>query len=426
MPAIKTLLIGAGNRGRSVFGRYALEHPERLRIIGVAEPVDERRAIFAREHDLPTARCYQNWPELLSGVSGADAVIVATGDSQHVEPAIAALASGHHVLLEKPIAPSPEACLRVVEAAETAQRALQIGHVLRHTDFYQRVHAILRSGRIGRIIHMDLREHVAHWHMAHSYVRGKFRNSQIAAPFILAKSCHDLDLLVWLAEAPVLKLQSFGSRSHYRQEYAPPGAPERCTDGCPVQASCPHDAEAFYLGPNEELARLWPWHDLSTDPSHAARRKALENGRYGRCAYRCDNDVADHQTVNLELEDGVTATLGVHGVATHESRTLRISGSEGELRGHLDSGAIEITRHGQLESEQVQVPEPASGHSGGDEGLMHHFTDALLTGELDEVCASGRTALESHLLGFAAEVSRAESRVVEMGEYRESIKLSSR
>ncbi len=186
MEAVDAVLIGAGNRGRFTFGGYALAHPERLRIVAVAEPDAERRSRVAAEHGLPAERVFSDWKETLSGAARAPVAIVATSDDLHVEPALAALASGYHLLLEKPIAPNARDCVRVVEEAERRGRILQIGHVLRYTAFYERVHEILASGELGELLHVDMREHVAFWHMTHSYVRGRFRSTREAAPLILA------------------------------------------------------------------------------------------------------------------------------------------------------------------------------------------------------------------------------------------------
>ena len=418
---MSAVLVGAGFRGRSVYAAHAREHPERLRIVAVAEPDPSRRNAVAAEHGLPAAAVLSDWKQALDRPRLAEAAIVATGDTLHVEPALTAIDRGYHVLLEKPIAPDPADCLRVVEAAERAGRMLQISHVLRYTPFYARVREIVSSGRLGRLLHLDLREHVAHWHMSHSYVRGKFRSRRVAAPLLLAKSCHDLDLLVWLARCAPRRVASFGGLSGYTPENAPPGAPERCTDACPVQADCPHDAVRFYVGPDDAVARLWPWSDVSPDPSREARRQALAFGPYGRCVYRCDNDVVDHQVVSVEFDDALTATFAVHGHATHERRTLRITGTGGELRAVLDEGWIELTRPGSFEAERERIEGSALGHFGGDDGLIAHFTDAVAREALEEARASAREALEGHLLGFAAERSRALGRVVALPEYREDV-----
>lgn len=419
---VDVVLIGAGNRGRAVFGAYARRNPERMRVVALAEPREDRRLATAAEHGLPPERVFRDFRALFASRPEALAAIVATGDTEHVEPALAALAAGYHLLLEKPIAPDPVDCLRVTEAAERAGRILQIGHVLRYTAFYAKLHELVSDGRVGRVTMIDLREHVSYWHMAHSYVRGKFRKRALAAPFILAKSCHDLDLLSWLAASPASRVASFGSLGVYREALAPAGAPERCSAACPVQASCAWDAERFYLGPEDRVARHWPWSDLGPDPSRTARKAALEAGDYGRCVFRCDNDVADHQVVAVEFESGLTATLGVHGTASDEVRTARISGSAGELRGVLQQGSIEISRHGSSEREQIQIEASPFGHSGGDQGLLDDFCDVVSRNAPERVRASGRSALESHWMGFAAERARLEGRVIDMTAYRDEMR----
>jgi predicted dehydrogenase len=423
MAPIEAVLIGAGNRGRYVFGGFARRHPARLRIVAVAEPDAERRDAFAAEHAIGPERRFADWRELLARPALAPAAIVATSDTLHVEPALAALAHGHHVLLEKPIAPSPAECVRVVEAAEASGRLLQIGHVLRYTPFYERVHDVLRSGVLGELLTLDMKEHVAYWHFTHSYVRGKFRSRALAAPLVLAKTCHDMDLLVWFADRLPARVASFGSLLHLRADRAPAGAPGRCSEGCPVQPDCPHDAVRFYLDPDERTARMWPWTDLSADPSREARRRALEAGPYGRCVYRCDNDVVDHQVLIAEFEGGTTATFTVHGAASEEKRTIRVSGSRGELRGVLHDGVIEVTRHGRLGAERIETRGPGVlGHFGGDDGLIAHFVDVVERGAAGDVRTSGRVSLESHLLGFAAERARESGRVVDLEAFRAEVR----
>lgn len=419
MKVVEAVVVGAGLRGAEVYGRYALTHPDRLRIVALAEPDAGRREAMARAHGLPADACFDDWGPLFDGPARAPVAIVATGDTEHVAPALRALELGHHLLLEKPIAPDPADCVRVVEAAERARRILQIGHVLRYTPFYERVHALVAEGRIGRLLHLELKEHVAAWHFTHSYVRGKFRNRERAAPLILAKSCHDLDLLVWLADESPARVASFGGRDAFRSERAPDDAPERCTDGCPVQKSCPHDAEGFYLGPDESLARTFPWSDVSPDPARAARRRALERGPYGRCVYRCDNDQPDHQLVAVEFPSGVTASFTVQGLSAQEERTLRLTGTEGELRGALHAGVIELSRPGSLGVDRFEIRGSMLGHYGGDQGLLDHFTGIVAEG--GAVRASGRAALDGHLLGFAAEEARTDGEAIELDEWRAAL-----
>ena len=425
--AIDAVLLGAGLRGRMVYGRWAREHADRLRIVAVAEPDDARRAAVAREHGLEPANVARDWRELLSRPRLADAAIVATSDTVHVEPALAAFAAGYHVLLEKPIAPDPADCLRVVEAAEATGRILQIGHVLRYAPFYVRVHELIAAGRIGRVLGIDMQENVAFWHYAHSYVRGKFRNRRIAAPIVLAKTCHDLDLMIWLAGAAPQRVASFGERTLFRPEGAPSrDVPARCTDGCPVQADCPWDAVAFYATADESAARWWPLSDVSSDPSREARRRALETGPYGVCVYRADNDLPDHQVLAVDFANDVAATFTMNGTASDEKRTIHVAGSAGELRGVLHEGWIEVRRHGAAGFERIDVAGSPFDHFGGDPGLIEHFTTAVERGRPDEVRASGRVSLDSHLLGFAAEEARLSGRVVAVDEIRAAAAAAAR
>ncbi|MDJ0789319.1 MAG: Gfo/Idh/MocA family oxidoreductase [Myxococcota bacterium] len=426
MARVDALLIGAGMRGRFVYGRYALDHPERMRIVALAEPDPERRQATAAEHGLAPDRIFASHEELLAAAPPASVAIVATGDTAHTGPALLAIERGYDLLLEKPIAPTAAECVRIVEAAERGERLLQIGHVLRYTPFYRRVRALLHEGRLGEVVNLDLKEHVATWHMTHSYVRGKFRRRADAAPLILAKACHDLDLLCWFAGRPAERVASYGGLHHYRESQAPEGAPARCSDGCPVQESCPHDAVRFYAGPDDVIAALWPWSDVSADPSKVARMRALETGRYGRCVYHCDNDVVDHQVTLLEFEGGVTATFTVHGHATDERRTLRVTGTRGELRGVLQTGEIELTRHGHLGVERLQVESPEAGHHGGDAGLLGHFTEIAGSGRREGLLASGRASLDSHLIGFAAEEARLRARSIDLPAFRADVEAALR
>ncbi len=416
--AVDVVLVGCGLRGRGVYGGFALRNPDRMRVVALAEPDPVRRQRTGDEHRIPESLRFAHWSELFAGPRRAPAAIIATPDREHVQPALRALEAGYHVLLEKPIAPDPAGCLLVVEAAERAGRILQVGHVLRFAPFYERVFELVQEGAVGELLHIELSERVAAWHYTHSFVRGKFRNRELAAPFVVAKCCHDLDLLVWLAGRGPERVASFGGLGHFAAASAPPGAPARCTDGCPASPVCPHDAVAFYLGPGDALGGVWPWSDLGPDPAREARRRALETGPYGRCVYRCDNDQPDHQVVAVRFAGGLTGSFSVQGAAPEEERTVRVVGSRGELVGGLAAGSLELRRPGSLEVHREELPGSPIGHFGGDEGLCRHFCESVGRGLADDDRASGRVALEGHLLGYAAERARAEGQVVPLAAFR--------
>ncbi len=323
---LAAIMIGAGNRGYEAYGPYALAHPDEIRFIAVAEPHDARRARFAQAHAIPPERQFRTWDELVTQGKIADAALICTLDRMHIEPAIAAMEAGYDVLLEKPMATTQADCVQLVQTAERTQRLLQICHVLRYTSFFSTLHDIITSGRLGDIIAFEHRENVAYWHMAHSFVRGNWRNSKIESPMVLAKCCHDMDILYWNL-GPCEQISSFGSLIHYRAENTPEGAPMRCTDGCPIADDCPWYAPRIYL--HNYVG--WPVSVISEDTSLEARQHALETGPYGRCVYHCDNDVVDCQTVNMEFESGVTGVLFMHGHSHEEGRTMRYDGTRATL-----------------------------------------------------------------------------------------------
>jgi predicted dehydrogenase len=428
---LELVLIGAGQRGAYAYASYARQHPDEVRFVGVAEPDPIRRQRFADEHDLDDEYCVASWEELIAKGQLGQGAIVTTQDQMHVEPAVAAMKAGYHVLLEKPMAHTLAGCIELVQTAERTGRVLQICHVLRYSPFWETLHAVLASGRLGELITVEHRENVAYWHMAHSFVRGNWRNAALSSPMILAKCCHDLDILVWNLAKPCLRLSSVGSLIHYRPESVGPEIPARCTDGCPIEPTCAFSAPGIYLEyrpfPQVQEARAqgqfvdeapnrWPFTVLSPDLSHKAIRQALETGPYGRCVYRCDNDVVDHQVVTMEFAGGTSVVLAMHGHSNEEHRSMRYDGTRATLRARFgQTSEITIYDHGGG-VEQVPIPVAASGHGGGDAGIMRDFLRTL-RGE-SEPLTTARTALESHLLAFAAEVARLNNTVIDMAAFR--------
>jgi len=425
------ILIGAGLRGADSYASYALEHPTQARFVAVAEPDPERRERFATLHRIPAERRFVDWQELLALPQLGAGALVCTQDRQHVGPAVAAMRAGYDVLLEKPMAPDRAGCVELTHVAEQTGRRLLICHVLRYTPFFRALNQVLLDGRIGEIVDVAHRENVVYWHMAHSFVRGNWRNTAFSNPMILAKCCHDLDILVWNLARPVQRLSSWGSLLEFRPDRAAVEIPARCTDGCPIERECQYSAIKLYLEcrPWPALAEQygapgtppippsWPFSALSSDTSYAGRLAALRHGPYGRCVYRADNDVVDHQVVSMQLEGGATATLTMHGHAHEEQRTMRYDGTRGTLRavfGHRS--AIEIHNHRSGRVEPVPIAESTSGHGGGDWGMMRSFVDVLNGRE--QPLTGARESLESHLLAFAAEEAREHGKVVEMQEYR--------
>ncbi len=416
MRKISIALIGAGQRGEN-YSEYALRYPHEIQCVAVAEPNPVRRERYCNTYGIATEQRYTDWQALLAQPKMADAVLICTQDKYHFAPTMAALDAGYHVLLEKPMSPDPAECVAMGKRAAELQQHFLICHVLRYTNFFRTIKQVLDDGEIGHLISIQHNENVAFWHYAHSYVRGNWRNSKESSPMILAKSCHDMDILLWLAGADCRQLSSFGSLTHFRSENAPPGAPTRCLDGCPVADECAYYAPAFYLTGTTG----WPASTISDDTSTEGLLQALQSGPYGRCVYHCDNNVVDHQVVTIEFVNGVTAAFTMCAFTNDVSRTIKLMGTKGEIRGIIDAqkNELEITNFIQGTRKTVYTPNKSGsqGHGGGDFGVMHDFVRLLQQGDKQRGRTSAAISVQSHLMAFAAEESRLSKKVILLDEF---------
>ena len=407
MKQITAVVIGAGSRG-SIYAGYAIDHPDELKIIAIAEPRAERLHDLADRLQVPIYNRFSSWEELLGQPKMADCAFICTLDDNHIGPAIKAMELGYDLLLEKPMSNTELECRLIVDKAKELNRKLAVCHVLRYTPFYMTLKALIDQGEIGEVTTINQIENVGYWHQAHSFVRGNWRNSMETSPMLLQKSCHDMDIILWLMGRNCLRVQSFGSLRHFTSENAPAGAPMRCLDGCPHENSCPYYAPKLYM----DMERTgWPIDVITRDFTLEGRRKALEEGPYGRCVYHCDNDVVDRQIVNLEFEDGAIATFTMTGLSADFSRQLKIFGTEGQITADMGTKEIVLHRFGEEKRNiPVDMGLEASGHGGGDYGIMRDFLHILRNG--GESRTSAEVSLQSHLICFVAERSRKENNVI--------------
>jgi predicted dehydrogenase len=419
MIKISLALIGAGDRGMTAYAPYALSKPHEVEFVAVAEPDKQRRESFRQQHGISEEYCFTDYKELLDKPKLADAVLICTQDRMHVEPAMKALEKGYHVMLEKPMSIDPVECFQLGECAERYGRILMICHVLRYTPFFSTIKELLDKGNIGRLISIQHNENVGYWHQAHSYVRGNWRKSEEGSPMILAKSCHDLDIILWLAGSDCKRLSSFGTLTHFKAENAPEGAPKMCLQGCPAESECPYYAPKIYMTKNTG----WPVSVITSDLSAEGRLKALREGPYGRCVYHCDNDVVDHQVVNMEFENEVTAVFTMCAFTNEMGRTIKLMGTEGEIRGHMEKNQIELIEFGTSKKTTIDlnIGVDIHGHGGGDEILFRDFINSVREGRTNAL-TSAKNSVQSHMMAFASERSRIEGTVINFNEYVQQIK----
>lgn len=421
---ITIAIAGAGQRGYHAYAKSVATMPERAKIVAVADPDPKKVERCAKEFNIPAERCFTSVEDMLAAGKLADVMFICTQDQQHVPNALPALKLGYDILLEKPVSPDVEECRELLRTAREYGRKVVVCHVLRYSPFYRKIKEVIDSGVLGKIWTIQSIENVWYWHQAHSFVRGNWRNSETTSPMFLAKCCHDMDLMVWLTGQRCKRVSSFGSLSHFTRENAPAGATKRCLDGCAVKDSCPYDAEKIYVT-NKETGVLHNKIGPAAKPivinlTEEEVREAIKTGPYGRCVYYCDNNVVDHQAVNLEMEDGTTVSFLMTGFTAFGGRNTRYMGTHGSMVADLEGGILEVTPFGgETTVYDFNFKENGPvGHGGGDEMLMGQLLD-YIQGKQPDGITSLEDSMESHFIAMAAEDSRVQGgKVIDIETYR--------
>lgn len=412
---VRIAIAGVGSRGKNAYGLELLNMKDRAKVVAVADIDPERLALAGDAHGVPDEMRFPSAEAMLAMPRLADAMLICTQDRQHVPHAVAALKKGYDVMMEKPISPKLEDLQEITKVARENGRRVVVCHVLRYTPFFQTIKKTIDSGVLGEIVSIQALENVRYWHQAHSFVRGNWRREEDTSPMILAKCCHDLDYLVWLCGRKCERVSSYGSLMYFKKSNAPEGAALRCTQGCKAKDGCPYDAEKIYLT-NKDTGILcgnveWPIDVLAENPTEEKIRHAIETGPYGRCVFHCDNDVVDHQIVNMQMEGGASLSLTMSAFTSIGGRTIKVMGTLGDLWGDMHENKIRIGVFGK-EPQVIDLGKEEkdfAGHGGGDRLLMEQFVDLLQGKEPDGTVTTLETSVESHLVALAAEKSRLEN-----------------
>ena len=410
--AITAITLGAGNRG-NVYGDYAWKNPDEINIVGVAEPISIRQERYAKKHNIKKKNRFVTWEHVFEKKKFADAIIITTPDDLHYGPAMQALEMGYDLLLEKPIAQTWKECSDIFNLAESKNAIVAVCHVLRYSPYYRKIKEVLDNGELGELVSVNHFEPIQHVHMSHSFVRGNWGVEANSNPAILAKSCHDLDMLRWWIDKKCLHLNSFGSLKWFKESNAPEGSTARCTDGCSIEEDCPYSAKRIYFDKQSWLHHF----DLPEEKNDwpKAIMKNIEEGPYGRCVYRCDNDVVDHQVMSMLFEDEITASFNMEAFTSYHGRKSRLMGSMGDIVG--DGQEMTIVNFKTEEVTKWNVKEHAkikSGHGGGDWGLARDFVQAVAKKDPTLLTSNLKASMDSHQMAFAAEESRKTLKTIKL------------
>ena len=398
---VKIAILGYGKRG-AIYAWYAKNNPNKFKVVAVAEIDPIKREIASANHGCPV---FENWKDMINSGLDADIIAVATQDADHPEHAVACMEKGFDILLEKPIATTEEGCERILSVAKKCGRKVIVCHVLRYTPFYTQIKQIIQSGELGDILAVYTSENVGYYHQAHSFVRGPWGNKEKSSPMILAKCCHDMDLLSWLIDKKCEKVASFGSLSYFKQENAPKNCANYCSD-CSVD--CMYRAQDLYK------KYRWMAGYFSQEKDFRKIKKDLLHTQYDRCVFRSDNDVVDHQVCIFTFEGGITASHTMDAFSDKIYRDIKIHGTKAELFGIMEQNLLEIRPFGKkVKRITIDKGKTASGHGGGDDGIMNELYNAY-NGLPTERITHIDSSMQSHKMAFAAEKARITESVIEL------------
>ena len=401
-------ILGGGSRGLDTYANF-MTKTGHFKVVAVCDVRPVRLEFSQKTYGIKKENCFLDEEDFLKE-KRADVLVIATQDQDHVRQCIKALEVGYDVLLEKPITPKKEECLALLEAQKKYQHKVVVCHVLRYAPVYLYAAKLIKDGVIGTLVDIHAIEQVSFWHIAHSFVRGNWRDSNETSPMILAKCCHDMDLLQFYANSRCKTISSIGSLSFFKKENQPKDASDRC-ETCKYIDTCPYSAKYVYVQRWINAGKpetMWPQNVVCTEYPLTEERivKAYESNGYGRCVFACDNNVVDHQETNVLFENGVTANLCMMGFTGSNGRIYKFHGTYGEIDLDEERRELVIKRFAQKDEilKFSELPDVTGGHGGGDMGLVNAFYQSLLSDE--NVCTTLESSIESHLMAFAAEQSR--------------------
>ena len=406
----KISVIGLGNRGTEYMGFLMGFHSRKVELYALCDIRQQALDDISPKFSIPKERQFLSTDEFFSKGIISDALIISTQDASHYEITKKAILTGYkYILLEKPVSGVKGEYTELRDLAKENGVILIICHVLRYSNYYSKIKEIISSGKIGDIVTINHTENVGYFHFAHSFVRGNWHDEFASTPSILAKCCHDIDLIAWFMDSPCESVSSVGSLKYFNKENAPEGATPYCMGGCKAKKNCPYDAEALYITDPFYKAKFIKYMGRTltgkAKNSKADIKNAIRSGDYGRCVFMCDNNVCDNQFVTMKFKNGASAVLNMNGFSNKMFRESHIIGTKGELYGsgtklkmHIFGGRTTNVNTGALK---------VSGHVEGDMRIVSGFVKLVCgeTTDLTDITTIDATMI-SHNIALAAEESR--------------------
>lgn len=414
---ISVVVVGCGDRA-TTYCREGVLNFGVMEVVAAVDPNPERLRYMQETFHVSAEQCYTNMEQVLVQGKIADCVIVGTMDQYHLETSLPFLKQGYDMLLEKPIVNNKEDLLKIRDTAQKHGCRLMICHVLRYAPFYRKIKELIMAGAVGEIMNIQTSERVGAFHSSVSYIRGKWNSTkECNSSFLLAKCCHDIDLLCWLNNSTVpVSVSSMGGRDYFVEEKAPKGSGTRCLVDCPkeIREKCIYDVQNMYLD-NCQIPQ-YPWQCTGKNWQDVTEEEKVESLKtynpHGKCIYKAGGDIVDHQNVMITFENGSTAVHTLNLGAMRPGRSIWIQGTEGEIEGWVNDDYVTVRKYDRKTScyleEQVKIdnePGVVDAHFGGDRGLVREFCNMMLGKEASISRTTIDDSINSHLVCYAADSS---------------------
>lgn len=414
MKMLTAAVVGFGDRAE-IYSKYALKNPDRLKITAVIDPDPVRRRYAQELFSIPQERVFSDYNAFVGAGRLADFVINGTMDELHISTTLPLLPLGYDVLLEKPITSDRKELLNLLRETEKYGNRIIVCHVLRYTPFYRKIKDIILSGEIGKVRHISMSENVGVAHASISYIRGKWNNrKRCGSSYMLAKCCHDADLLCWLNDGAVPKeVCSIGGREYFIPENAPEGSGTRCLVDCSLVDSCPYSAKYMHIINNPMPITVWS--DIPKLPQDVTKEERIQalktRNPHGICIFKTDADIVDQQVMTVKFSNG---SVGVHTLfssAMRAGRSIKVYGTLGEIEGFTEDSAFKVRTYNKYNilfnerTEKITEDIRNDNHYGGDSRLMEDCVN-VFSGLKPSISTSGlKQSVYSHLIVYAADES---------------------
>jgi predicted dehydrogenase len=346
MRELKIGVIACSGRGRNA---WLAHQPERgVRIVAGADV--RKEALDEFRQNFPEAALFCDYRGLLK-MKEIDAVFISSPLEFHEQMTMDALEAGKAVYLEKPMAPTIEACDRIMAKAERDGLKLFVGHNLRCFPFLRALKETIDSGAIGEVRSIWCRHFVGYGRHSDDYFR-HWAQPRFRYGMLLHKGCHDIDAIHWLGGARSRSVVGMGSFSVFN-ESIPSGQGQG-------------QGEGNAIGERE-----------------------------------------DHNMILMELANGVQAAYLQCGFTPDDSRNYTVTGTKGRVENtgcNYGKSLIHLwsNQHGDTAGSvrEVSAPGGDAGSIAADKETVSQFLDYVRGGEKSPIAPlDARCAVAAALLG---------------------------